>query len=91
MFGRVLSTVGTFLDMLGVKSLQGEAVRASDAEAPDTPHLKPKRRVEKSSYLLDLPEELLEHISTLNMGPRDMCALALSCTRLNALTTKVGS
>lgn len=59
--------------------------RNSSSEiAPDTPQLKQnKRRV--FNYLFELPEELLEKIVALHTEPKDLCALAQACTKLQAL------
>lgn len=60
-----------------------------DGLAPETPtqalETGKKRRITRDCPLLDLPEGVLEQSLLFDAGPRDLCSLAQTCSRLRTL------
>lgn len=72
----------------GAKAPVGGALWCS-AEQPDTPPNPQDRRQRLliPSDLLELPDELLEHVIASGLSPRDLCALSCCNGRLSALSS----
>lgn len=66
------------------------ALPVEEVPAPETPtqlvDTAKKRRIVKDCPLLNLPDEVLDRAVLANATPRDLCAVALCCTRLRSLS-----